>query len=381
MGVALSGGGSLGLAHIGVIQYFEEHHIPIDDVSGTSMGGLIGALYAAGMDSRQITHVVEQADWNALLNPNPQFIDQPVADKQKWNRTFGNLTLRLNKGFALPAGLNPGESLSLLLSRTTVAYSDVSNFDELPTPFRCVATDLISGNAMVLRRGSLAQAMRATMSLPAIFSPVKQDGMVLVDGGIVQNIPVEVAREMGAQTVIAVALQTPDAKVEQLKSLPDILRQTVSVAIAQNERRSLASADLVISVDTRNFSGTDYAKWKQIIQAGYEAARAQSAALAKFEVSPEEWDRYLRFRSSRTRSVEREGVVVAVDSPVASFQQKAQEEIHRKMGEQPVSQQKLEKALTGMVAATDVPGASYEWQKIPGKPEGYKVNFSQRLPI
>ena len=152
IGIALSGGAALGLAHIGVLRYFEEHHIPIDKVGGTSMGGLVGGLYAVGMDSSQIEALAREADWNALLKPSPPFADQPIVDKQKWNRTFGSLTLRFGKRFALPPGLNPGESLSLFLSRSTLGYSD---FDQLPTPFRCVATDLVSRDSVVLSKGSL----------------------------------------------------------------------------------------------------------------------------------------------------------------------------------------------------------------------------------
>jgi NTE family protein len=379
VGVALSGGGALGLAHIGVIRYFEEHHIPIDDIAGTSMGGLVAGFYAVGMNSKQLTKVVEEADWNALLNPSPRFIDQPIVEKQKWNRAFGDLTLRFGKKFSLPAGLNPGELLSLLLSRDTLAYSDISDFDELPTPFRCVATDLISGNAIVLKQGSLAQAMRATMSIPAVFTPVKQNGMVLVDGGLVENIPVQVVREMGATTVIAVALETSTPKPEQLRSFADILRQSVSVAVAQNERRSLASADLIISVDTTKFSSTDYSSGSQaIIEAGYQAATRKAAELSKFEMSPEEWARYLQLRSQRVRPAKEQGAVVAVVGPSESFRQKAQAEIERKLHDRAVSQNELEPVLSGMVAATSVPGAAYEWQQGEGKPEGYKVTFFPR---
>ncbi len=117
VGVALSGGGALGLAHIGVIRYFEEHHIPIDKIAGTSMGGLVGGLYAVGTDSKQLTEVVEHADWSDLLSSIPKFVEQPIVEKQQWNRTFGDLALRFGKKFSLPVGLNPGESLSLLLSR------------------------------------------------------------------------------------------------------------------------------------------------------------------------------------------------------------------------------------------------------------------------
>ena len=180
VGLALSGGGALGLAHIGVIQYFEEHHIPIDVVAGTSMGGLVGGFYASGMDSKELNAMIEQVDWDTLLSPNPRFVDQPVVEKQQWNKTFGNLTFRFGRRFSFPAGLNPGEALSLMLSRNTVAYGELQSFSELPTPFRCVATDLVSGEPVVLSSGSLAKAMRATMALPAVFTPVKWDDKVLI---------------------------------------------------------------------------------------------------------------------------------------------------------------------------------------------------------
>ena len=376
IGVALSGGGALGLAHIGVIRYFEEHHIPIDNVAGTSMGGLVGGFYATGMDSAALADVVERLDWNAFLNPNPRFTDQPVVDKQNWNRTHGDLTFRFGKRFSLPAGLNSGELLSLLLSRITLPYSDLDDFQELPTPFRCVATDLVTGDGVVLSHGSLAQAMRSTMSIPAVFTPVKRDGMVLVDGGLVQNIPVEVAKDMGSDIVIAVSFDTPAAKADQLNSIADVLRQTVSIMVLQNERRSLKKADLVISVDTEKFSGTDYPKSKDIIQAGYDAAKKRAADLTKFELSPEDWERYLQQRRHKTRPLQTRGVVVAVAAPTTGFQRKAQAELQRKLGDSAVTPKELEDVLTGMAAATAVPGATYGWQQTPAK--GYKVDFPAR---
>jgi NTE family protein len=377
-GVALSGGGALGLAHIGMLRYFEEHHIPIGSISGTSMGGLVGGLYSTGMDSGQLTKIAENADWNTLLNPSPRFIDQPVVDKQSWNRPYGNLTLQFGKAFSLPAGLNSGEALSLLLSRTTLAYSGVSSFDELPTPFRCVATDLITGNAVVLDHGSLAQALRATMSLPGIFTPVILDGKVLVDGGLVQNVPVEVERETGVKKVIAVAFRSPAVKPSQMKTLTDIARQTVTVTTDQNERRSLALADLVIFVDTTKYSTMDYGKWREIIQAGYDAAAAQSAHLKPFEVSPEEWERYQQARKALMRPAISQGRVVTINALSAQFRKEAEIELHRKLDDRIVQPHTLEDVLTGMAAATAVPVVTYEWEQQTGKPEGYNVTFSQR---
>ena len=378
IGVALSGGAALGLAHIGVLRYFEEHHIPVDKMGGTSMGGLVGGLYAAGMDASQIEALAERADWNALLNPNPPFVDQPVVDKQKWNRTFGSLTLRFGKRFALPAGLNPGESLSLFLSRSTLGYSDVSDFDQLPTPFRCVATDLVSGDSVVLSKGSLPTAMRATMSLPGIFTPVKLGEMVLVDGGVLENIPVDAVRDMGAKVVIAIALETNRPNPDRIRSLSDVMRQTISLAIAKNEQRSLAKADVVISVDTRRFSGTDYIRWREIIETGYEAAKAQQSTLSRFELSPPEWDAYVSARRSRMRPSEQRGRVLSVTSPDASFQKNAQAEMRSAIGEKTVSEQQLETVLSGMVAATAVPGAAYDWQQADTGETGYQVRFAER---
>jgi NTE family protein len=378
IGIALSGGSALGLAHIGVLRYFEERHIPVDKVGGTSMGGLVGGLYAVGKDSSQIETLAQQADWNALLNPSPPFADQPIVDKQKWNRTFGSLTLRFGKRFALPTGLNPGESLSLFLSRSTLGYSDVSDFDQLPTPFRCVATDLVSGESVVLSKGSLPTAMRATMSLPGIFTPVKINDMVLVDGGVLENTPVEAVRSMGADVVIAVVLETSRPNPEQIKSLADVMRQTITLAIAKNQQESETKADLVISVATRRFSANDYPRWKEIIDAGYAAAKAQQSQLARFEISPEEWEVYISQRRSRMRPSERRGRVLAVASPDPSFQRNAESEVRRTIGDRMVSEQGLEKVLSSMVAATAVPGAAYDWQKDDKDEGGYRVKFAER---
>ena len=385
VGLALSGGGALGLAHIGVIQYFEERRIPIDRVAGTSMGGLVGGFYAAGMNSRELKQIVDKADWNYLLSPNPRFVDQPVVEKQRWNRTFGNLTLRFGRRFSLPAGLNPGESLSLLLSRNTLAYAELASFDELPTPFRCVATDLISGDGVVLASGSLPKAMRATMALPAVFTPVKWEDKLLIDGGLVQNVPVEVVREMGADVAVAVVLDTPKAKAEQFNSLLTVLRQTATIAVIQNERRSSALADLVITVKTENYSGTDYAKASDLIVAGYDAAKAKAAELSRFELSPGEWDAYIRARQQRTRHAPGKGPVLEVAAARASFQKNAEAEIRRKLGAGPVENGEVEDVLSGIVAATGVPGASYQWKSAPaaGKSapagaEGYRVEFMER---
>jgi NTE family protein len=259
-----------------------------------------------------------------------------------------------------------------------MAYSGVTDFDQLPIPFRCVATDLVSGDSVVFSKGSLPIAMRATMSLPGVFTPVKLDRMVLVDGGVLDNIPVDAVREMGAKIVIAVAFETPKAKPDQFKSLSDVMGQTISLVIAKNQQNSLAKADLVISVDMKRFSVTDYQRWSEIIEAGYQAAKAHASELARFELSQQDWDSYLAKRKARMRVSSDRGRVLAVSSPNPSFQRNAQVEIHRSVGDGVVSQKELESTLSGMVAATAVPGAAYEWQQEGSGQEGYKVKFAER---
>ena len=176
VGLALGGGGALGLAHIGVLRFLEEHRIPIDSISGTSMGGLVGGLYATGLSPAELEKIANAAPWADFLRSSPKFADRPVEEKQEWNRITGEFTFRFGKRLSLPAGINPGQQLALLLSRETIGYSGFHDFDDLPIPFRCVATDLVSADAFVLKEGSLAKAMRASMALPAIFTPVNWKG-------------------------------------------------------------------------------------------------------------------------------------------------------------------------------------------------------------
>ena len=220
--------------------------------------------------------------------------------------------------------------------------------------------------------------MRATMSLPGIFTPVKLENMVLVDGGVLENIPVDAVRNMGADLVIAVALETNRPSPDQIKSLPDVMRQTIALAIVKNEQRSEAKADLVISVDTRRFSGNDYPRWKEIVEAGYQAAKAHQSQLASFEVSPKDWDMYISERQSRMRRSEKRGKVLAISSPDLSFQKNAESEMRRTIGDKTVSEQRLEEVLSGMVAATAVPGAAYDWQQDESEEGGYRVKFAER---
>ena len=207
IGVVLEGGGALGLAHIGVLQWFEEHRIPIDYLAGTSMGGLVGGMYATGMRASRnsgscVHHRLERSTRreDAVSRPSPFAARKTSASFQN------NLEFGLRNGFSAPGGLSSGQRITYLFDRVALPYSDLKSFDDLPIPFRCVATDLNSGKQHVFENGSLGEALRATMSLPAIFTPVTNEKSIWVDGGLLNNLPVDVVKKMGADIVIAVYL-------------------------------------------------------------------------------------------------------------------------------------------------------------------------------
>jgi NTE family protein len=299
IGLALSGGGALGLAEIGVLQWLEEKHIPVDRVAGTSMGSIIAAMYASGMSPAEIKTFAESIDWLEAMLPEPTYSELSNRRKQDRRNYQINAALGLKHGLEGPNGFNPGHGIGLLLDRIAFPDSGVASFDELPIPFRCVATDMLNGERVVLRDGSLATAVRASMAIPGVFTPVEINGRVLADGGIVENIPVEVVREMGSEVVIAVDLSVPLRGREQLESLSGVLSRALNVTILQNERRSLALANAVITVDTGTFLEADYDRVLDLIQLGYQSAAAQAATLLPYAVDESDWQHYLAARAAR----------------------------------------------------------------------------------
>jgi NTE family protein len=300
IGLALSGGGAFGLAEIGVIRWMEENRIPVDRIAGTSMGSIIGAMYAVGMTPAEIQKFAEKIDWDQAFLREPTFSDLSYRRKQDRREFLISAALGLRHSLGGPNGFNAGQGVGLLLDRIAFPESNIASFDDLPIPFRCVATDMLSGEGVVLRDGSLAQAVRASMAIPGVFTPVELNGRVLADGGMVENIPVETARDMGADTVIAVQLRTPPADRAQLETISGVLARAVDVMITQNERHSLELAQATVSIDTRGFSISDYGRVQDLVQLGYKAASAQAAALLPFALHDDaEWQQYLAEREAR----------------------------------------------------------------------------------
>src|SRR6266550_666917 len=299
IGVALEGGGALGFAHIGVLRWFEEHHIPIDYIAGTSMGGLVGGLYATGKSPQQLEDFVREQDWAEIVAGETPYEDLSFRRKED-QRAFQNsivLGLRHRK-LSVGSGLNTGHDVSMLIDRETLAYSNLESFDQLPIPFRCVATDLVSAKEKVFEDGSLQTALRATMSIPALFSPVREDDHVYVDGGLLGNLPTDVVRKMGAQIVIAIHLEVAPADPKKIQSVFDVLGRSIDVVIRDNEIRGMAGADLIVNVNLRAYNSLDYFKANTIVGIGAQAAESKAMVLAPYSVDDQSWQQYLRARKA-----------------------------------------------------------------------------------
>jgi len=285
VGLVLSGGAARGLAHIGVLKALEEQGVAIDFIAGTSMGAAVGGLYAAGYRAAELERMVLELDWQWALSdasPRPQI---PFRRKQD-DRDFllkPKISFRDDGSLGMPLGVIQGQNLNLLLESWLVQSSEVSDFDRLPIPFRAVATDIASGEKVVFNRGHLPQAIRASMSIPAVFTPAEVDGRLLVDGGMVDNIPIDVARQMGATRIIAIDIGTPLAPRKELKSVLDVLNQTTTLMTRKNSEIQLATlkpSDILITPELSEYHSADFIHTEQIIEAGYQAARQLAPKLA-----------------------------------------------------------------------------------------------------
>jgi NTE family protein len=283
--LVLSGGGAMGIAHVGAIQELEKLGIRPDFVVGTSMGSIVGGLYASGMNGAQLQGAVEGMDWDAIFDATPPRNGLTYRRKQQEAEFPVKPSLGVVRGRpTAPAGLVSDANLLLQLRRLIGTRAAVPTFDMLPIPFRAVATDIETGQKVVLDHGDLAEAMRASMSVPGVFAPQPLDGKLLMDGGMADNIPIDVARDMGADIVIVVTTQGPLVKATDLKSLPAILGQTLSLLILANERQQLATirpTDVLVPVDTKGLGSADFKKGAELIATGREATVAKEDDLRR----------------------------------------------------------------------------------------------------
>jgi NTE family protein len=302
--LVLSGGGARGAAHVGVLKVLEEYRVPIDCIVGTSMGALIGAGYATG------TTVAEMEKINAEISTELLFKELPPRDELSMRRKVDDYLPYIGpefgiggKGFGLPKGVVSGVQLETVLRRLAKAKG-YHNFDKLPIPFRAVATDLVTGKAVVFSKGELANVMRASMSVPGAVAPAEFGGKMLVDGMLTSNLPVETARAMGADIIIAVNVGTPLLKRDELTSILGVSGQMLSILTEQNVQKSLASlkpTDILITPELGDYSTGDFDNLPKIAPLGEEAARKQAERLAQLSLPPAE---YAALRKRQTVTVE-----------------------------------------------------------------------------
>jgi NTE family protein len=282
IGLALGGGAARGIAHIGVLRWFAEHRIPVDAVAGTSMGGLIGGAFATGLDPGALLELMTSTDWDLVFLADSPFKVKTFRRKEDARAFPSQLEFGLKGGFKVPAGLNAAQQVELLLDRIAAPYFAIDTFDDLPIPFRCVATDLIRSEAVVLDRGSLARAMRATMAIPGVFTPVPLGDRLFVDGGTLNNIPADVVRGMGADVVIAVNVGAKVEATPALQSMFAILGQTVDTMMTVGIRKALEDADLIVEPDLKGLTGMDWRRAGELADRGYDAAEAMKAELLPY---------------------------------------------------------------------------------------------------
>jgi NTE family protein len=344
IGLALGGGSARGMAHIGVLEWFEAHRIPIDYIAGTSMGGLVAGFYATGMSPHELRELMASVDWDIMFVSDSPYKYKTFRRKEDRRTYPAQLEFGLKHGIALPGGLNPGQQVTLLLDRIAMPYYGLSTFDDLPTPYRCVATDLNKAEPVVLGKGPLSQAMRATMAIPGVFTPVNYDDWLLVDGGALNNIPANVVKQMGADLVIAVDVgadvDTTPGSAKAQDSLITLLGRTIDTMMTVGVRAGLKDADLIIDPDLR---GLDSMSWRQsgdLADRGLQAAEAMKEKLLPYALGEDEYRAFAAARAAKRRT--------SLPSPTSIAVTGVPER----------EQQQIAKALTGEL------GRTLEWDRI-----------------
>ena len=312
IGLVLSGGGAPGVAHVGVLKALEELRIPIDCIAGTSVGAIVGGLYASGMSPEQMEDWLHNADWHYLLSDSTPRESESFRGKQRDFDLNQNIAYSVTRkaDLKLPAGLTTARNLMANLRELTIPVRQIHDFDRLPIPFRAVATDVETGELVALRKGDLIASVRASMAVPGLFTPQRIDGRLLVDGGITGNLPIQTAQEMGADAIIAVDVGGRLSKESDLDSAGAMTNQMFSIFVKNQTRAQIARlgpGDAYMQLKVENVGATDFPKAAASIETGYEQTMKQRTALARFAVAPEQFERYL----ARQRVPREKGVLIS----------------------------------------------------------------------
>lgn len=275
IGLVLSGGGAKGLAHIGVLRVMEEAGIKPDIITGTSMGSIVGSLYAIGYSADELSDIIQQVDWEQLLTDNVLLPKVAMEEKQESNKYLFQIPIKDRK-ISLPSGLIEGQHLENYFSKLFWPLTEHESFDSLPIPFHCMSVDIISGKTIEHKSGDIVKSIRASMSIPTVFSPVHMDSMLLIDGGVIKNFPVQEAIDMGADIIIGVYVGFEEnVTIKEMSSLSDVLMRSTSLAGIADAKIEFPKVDLLIVPELKEFGAGDFGKSQIIEQIGEDAARKQ----------------------------------------------------------------------------------------------------------
>lgn len=314
VGVVLGGGGARGIAHIGVLKVLERERIPVCAVSGTSMGAIVGGLYATGYDAAELEKIVGAIDWADMFVDDPPRAELPMERKDQDFRHLLDLEIGYRDGrLGFPVGLVRGQKLMLLLRRLTLSTWRDKDFDTLPIPFRAVAADIVTGTKVVFDDGDLAVAIRASMSVPGAFAPIKVDGRLLVDGGMAENVPIDEMRAMGLQRMVVVDVGSKLLGEKDLTNPAVILDQMITALMTEKTERSLASLgadDVLIRPDLGDITSGQFNRTAEAVAAGERAAEAMLPQLRRYAVSPE---RHAALRARQHRRDFDPGLIALLD--------------------------------------------------------------------
>jgi NTE family protein len=369
VGLVLAGGGAKGGAHVGVLKVLEQMHVPVDCIAGTSMGALAGGGYASGIPAEQLETFLRGVKWKQVIGGLGRRNLEPIEQKRAGVTYTNNLQMGIKRsGIAWAPGLIDSSAIEDLLRGFVGKARAESDFDHLPIPFRAVATDMVSGQMVVIDHGDLATAMRASMAIPGAFAPVVTDQETLSDGGLVRNIPVDVARGMCAEVVIVVNLVSPPAKPDQLQSPTQLLGRTMELMIEANERQqlnSLTPRDVRIDVQMGDIGVADFERTSETIALGEAAARQAAPELARYAVSAEQ---YLAWREKVTSD---QGIDSQVGAVVVARIPRVNPDYLKQLGGvqagDKVNTEQLSDAAQRMSALDDIDSVSYELKGDPAR--------------
>lgn len=377
VGVVLSGGGAKGMAHIKALKVIEEAGIPIDYIAGTSMGAIVGGLYAIGYTPEQLDSMVRKQNWTFLLSDRVKRSAMSLTERERSEKFVISIPFTKTPKDAASGGLMKGQNLANLFSDLTMGYHDSIDFNKLPIPFACVAADIVNGKQIIFRNGILSTAMRASMAIPGAFTPVRQDSMVLVDGGIVNNYPADVAKAMGADIIIGIDVQNALKPADKLNSVPDILGQIVDITCQANHEKNVNLTDTYIRVNVDGYSSASFtpAAIDTLMRRGEEAARAQWKSLLALKKEIGIPDDYTPKQHGPYSSLSNVRTIYVTDISFTGVEADDKKWLMKKCNlkeNSNISTQQIEQALFQLRGSQSYSSASYT---LTDTPEGYQLNF------